>query len=87
MDAPVLRLKMLVNAVKRSVDHEGNITQEELTLSAVYSNTPGSANSQWSKWTPYAELKMNVSNPDSIGKVLPGQFMFVDLALTDKDTL
>lgn len=83
----MLRLKMLVSSVKRVSDNEGNITSEELSLSAVYSNQVGSANAQWCKWTPIASLNFTVSNPDAFGQVLPGQFFFVDLTLTDKDSL
>jgi hypothetical protein len=82
-----LRLKMVVNSVKKICDGEGNITQEEVSLNAVYSNKEGSANAQWSKWTPSANLSMYISNPDAFGKVLPGQFVFVDLTPTDKDSL
>lgn len=83
----VLRLKMSVNSVKSVSDHEGNKTQEELGLNAVYSSEEGSANKQWSKWTPSAQLNMTISNPAAFGKVLPGQFVFVDLTLCEKDSI
>lgn len=83
----VLRLKMSVNSVKRVADAEGNISQEEIGLNAVYSAKEGAANAQWSKWTPCAQLTMTISNPDAFGKVLPGQFVFVDLTPTDKDSI
>lgn len=82
----VLRLKMLVSTVKKSVDGEGNPYQEEVALSAVYGKE-GSANGQWSRWTPSASLTMSISNPEAFGKVLPGSFMFVDLIPTDKDSI
>lgn len=87
MSTPTLRLKMTVRSVNRVADGIGNISQEELLLDAVYSNDPGSANAQWSKWTPSATLTMTISNPGAFGRVLPGQFVFVDLTLTDKDTV
>jgi hypothetical protein len=83
---PVLRLKMSVSSVKRVANSEGNITQEEISLSVVYGKE-GSANAKWSKWTPSGQLTMLVSNPDAFGKVLPGQFVFVDLTLTDKESV
>jgi hypothetical protein len=86
MDA-VLRLKMSVSSVKKVCDSEGVITQEEISLMAVYSNKEGSANAQWSKWTPSASLVICISNPQAFGKVLPGQFVFVDLTPTDKDAI
>jgi hypothetical protein len=78
---------MLVNSVKKVVDSEGNVTGEELSLNAVYSNAAGAANAQWCKWTPSASFSFTVSNPAAFGKVLPGQFLFVDLIPTDKDSL
>jgi hypothetical protein len=81
----MLRLKLLVNSVKKCVDNEGKPTQEEVCLSAVYSNE--GANKQWSKWTPSGRFDFTISNPDAMGKLLPGQFVFADLSLTDKDSL
>jgi len=80
----VLRLKVSIQSVKKVADGEGNIAAEEITAHAVYGKE-GSANAQWSKWTPNAQLSMTVNNPAAFGKVLPGQFFFVDLVPTDKD--
>lgn len=87
MEGTVLRLKMMVNTVKTVHDNNGDPYQQELALSAVYSNKEGSANAQWSKWTPSASLTMVVSNTAAFGKVLPGQFVYVDLIPTDKDSI
>lgn len=84
---PVLRLKMMVNSLKTVHDNDGNPGSQEIELSAVYSNKEGSANAQWSKWTPQANLKMTVSNPAAFNKVLPGQFVYVDLTPCDKDAI
>ena len=82
MDAS-LRLKMSVTSVKAVYDNKGEKTQEEIALTCVY-DTEG-PNKQWSKWTPSGSLSFIVSNPAAFGKVLPGQFYFVDLIATDKD--
>lgn len=84
---PALRLKMMVNRLVTVHDNEGAPSQQELELSAAYSNKEGSANSQWSKWTPFASLKMTVSNPAAFNRVLPGQFVYVDLTPCDKDSI
>jgi hypothetical protein len=81
-----LRLKMSIASVKSGCDQSGEKTSEEIALQAVY-GPEGSANARWSKWTPSANLTMYVSNPDAFGKVLPGQFFFVDITPTDKDSL
>ena len=83
----VLRLKMTVNSVKSIADTNGDKTQEEIGLNAVYSNEEGSANKQWSKWTPAASLTMSISNPQAFSKVLPGQFVFVDITPCEKDSI
>lgn len=82
----MLRLKMNVQSVKRIADGEGHITGEEIELSAVYGKD-GTANAQWSKWTPFGHLKFTVSNPDAFGKLLPGGFVFVDLSPAEKDSI
>ena len=87
MDASTLRAKMSVSSVKRNADSKGDIQSEEISLNAVYDSKEGSANAQWSKWTPAAVLTLQVNNPAAFGKILPGQFYFVDLVPTDKDSL
>lgn len=84
-EGAVLRLKCCVNSVKTVHGTEGEPYQQELALSAVYSNKEGSANAQWSKWTPSASLQMTVSNPAAFDKLKPGEFVYVDLIPTDKD--
>jgi len=83
----MLRLKMVVNTVARYANSAGEIESEEITMSAVTSSQEGAANKLWAKWTPCGQLKFTVNNPSALGKVLPGQFLYVDLTLTDKDSL
>lgn len=82
-----LRLKMVINTVKRCAGNDGTIQAEEITASAVYSDKDDAANKQWAKWTPCGSLSFTVNNPAALGKVLPGQFYYVDLIPTDKDSL
>jgi hypothetical protein len=86
MNGATLRLKMSVQSVKNVCDGEGKKSCEEIVLTAVY-GPDGSANKQWSKWTPAGNLTFQVNNPDAFGRVLPGQFLFVDLIPTDKDAI
>lgn len=87
MEGAVLRLKMMVNSVKTVHGNDGEPSQQEISLSAVYSNNPDAANAQWSRWTPSASLQMQVSNIAAFNKVKPGQFVYVELIPTDKDSL
>lgn len=82
---PALRAKMSVSSVKYVADMEGKISGEEISCHAVYSNEAGSANAQWSKYTPSANLNLLVNNPAAFGKIRPGQFVFIDITITDKD--
>lgn len=78
------RLKMVVNTVSK---HGGPSTKcEEITLSAVYSDKPDSANHAWSLWTPTGQLKYTVTNPNLFGKIEPGDFFYVDLTKCDKES-
>lgn len=80
------RLKMVVNTVSRSAGSDGEIQSEEITLSAVTSDKEGAVNKQWSKWTPYGQLKFTVNNSAVFGRLLPGQFYYVDLEQCEKDS-
>jgi hypothetical protein len=82
----MLRLKMQVSTVKSCADQDGNKSSEELTFNAAY-GPKGSANEQWCKWTPCANLSFTISNPDAFGKALPGMFVYVDITPTTKDAL
>lgn len=79
-----IRLKMTVTSVKHCAAADGGKYAEEITLSAVY-GPEGSVNAQWSTWTPSASLTMQINNSAAFDKVLPGQFMFVDLTPTTRD--
>lgn len=76
-----IRAKMSVSTVTRNADQSGNISSENITLQAVYGGSE--ENKQWSKWTPSGTLTMTINNPDAFGKLLPGQFYFIDLVPTD----
>ena len=80
----MVRAKMYVNSVKRHANSDGSISQEEVSLNAVY-GPEGSANSKWAKYTPSGNLTMNITNQEAYGKILPGQYFFVDLTPCDKD--
>lgn len=85
MEGAVLRLKLSVSSVKGVADATGKKNSEEVEFAAVYSSEAGSSNAQWSKYTPCARLTMTISNPDAFDKVLPGQFVFVDITPTTKE--
>lgn len=55
----------------QSVTDYGNYQSVHLT--AVHSNDPASPNYSFSKFTPSAELKLTVTNPDAFGFFVAGQ--------------
>ena len=80
----ILRAKMSVDSVLSACDYLGDKQSEHIKLRAVYGQE-GSSNAQWSKWTPNGSLELSITNPDAWGKVLPGQFFFIDISLAGKD--
>jgi hypothetical protein len=68
-----LRAKFHVTAVEKQGENE------MVTLMAVYSADPNDANHSWSKYTPWGELKMNISNPLAQGQLEVGAEWYIDL--------
>lgn len=83
-----IRAKFTITSVLHSTDGAGNKTQEQITASAVMTRSDESeVNKQWSKWTPYGELKLHISNPGAFDRMRPGQYFFVDLTPCEKDSI
>ncbi len=80
----MIRAKVICNQVLYSADQNGNKYQEQVKFSAVYGEE-GTANKQWSKWTPSAQFEMYINNPDAFDKFRVGQFYFVDFTPTTKE--
>ena len=73
----VLRAKMKVESVTRVMGSEGEITQEQVKLRAVYGKE-NSENAQWAKYTPSATFDIFINNPDAFGQLSSGHEYFVD---------
>lgn len=64
--------------VCRSVDKaEGHSPSEIVRFEAVTADTD--ENKTWSKYTPWGELRMSITNPAAFGQFAIGQEIFVDL--------
>jgi len=72
----ILRCKMRVNTVTQSKESDGSTSQETIELRAVYAAE--GENAQWSKWTPCADFKISITNPQAFGKLSKGHEFFVD---------
>lgn len=73
MGNPVLVAKMQLSEITVGYDSEGKPSSERLAMSAVYGKE-GSANAQWSKWTPSGRLELHITNPEALGKATPGYY-------------
>lgn len=56
---------------------EGERTQETVTLRAVVDGSD--ENKSFSKWTPFGELKIAITNPDAFGFFKPGKSYYLDM--------
>lgn len=79
----ILRAKMQVDSVTQDLNGAGEITSEQVKLSAVY-GPEGSENAEWAQWTPYASLEMSITNPAAMGKLRRGQELYVDFTPVEK---
>ena len=75
----MMRAKMRVTSTKK---HE-QVEQDDLMFSAVaksdgYPEDGSDENNSYARWTPMAELKMSIQNPNLIGKFTVGQEFYVD---------
>lgn len=73
MEGAVIVAKMFLNTISRCLQPGGTAESEVVKLGAVYGDK-GTANAQWSKWTPSGHLELNINNPDAIGKVKAGYY-------------
>lgn len=72
-----MRCKLRVNWVKQSKAADGSIENEQVNLTAVYGEK-GTANAQWSKYTPSANFEITISNPAAFNILSKGHEYFVD---------
>jgi hypothetical protein len=73
-----VRAKFSVQSVTQAKTSDGTVYSENVTLSPVYSNDPGSENAAFWKATPAGRIDMYISNPDAHGEFVQGQEYYVD---------
>ncbi len=72
-----LRCKMRVAEVLHLKNCDGSTQQEHVKLQAVYGEA-GTANADWSKWTPAANFEIYINNPQAFGQLSAGHEYYVD---------
>lgn len=81
---PTLRCKMRVQSVSHYLNEDGSTSQEEVNLAAVY-GAEGTDNAQWSKWTPSANFKITINNPEAFNKLSMGHEFYVDFTPAESE--
>jgi hypothetical protein len=74
-----VRAKFMCSSVTKN--HDGG---EGVALYAANGKN-GTANAQWSKWTPGGNLTLTISNPEAQGRLVPGRYYFIDIDETTED--
>jgi hypothetical protein len=74
---PSVRAKFRCNSI--TIFENDN---REYSFSPVY-GPDGSANAQWSKWTPSGSLKMTINNPECFDKFEVGQEYYLDFTAAE----
>ena len=77
MSEAILRAKMRVAEVRRSINADGQADSEHVRLIAVC-GPEGTENGQWAKWTPSATLEITINNQAAFGKLANGHEFFAD---------
>ena len=62
----MLRAKFKINTITRTAGYDG----ETVVANPVYSADPASENHQFWKASPSGELKLHITNPEAVGKLV-----------------
>ena len=75
----MIRAKVKVrNVLEHFANGDDVKTQEQLYLSAVYSDDKESENYSFSQSTPHLVLNMSISNPNAFGKLIKDKEYYLD---------
>lgn len=70
--AETITARLRIAHVERH-SYAGDVQSTNITATAVYSPDPESPNYSYSQATPWAELKMSISNPEAFGFFVEGK--------------
>lgn len=73
-----MRAKLKITNVESCGENYENLTFSAVSKSDAYPEDGSDENNTFARWTPTAELKMTITNPDLIGKFVEGQEFYVD---------
>lgn len=72
-----MRAKLQIESVTQYVGNE-QLVLRAVQGKKVFGTQGESEDNTFARWTPSAELKMTITNPDLLGKFKPGQRFYVD---------
>lgn len=72
-----MRAKLRVSSVIKGDGYE-DLLLNAVAKSDAYPEDGSDENNSFARWTPSAELKMTVNNPDLFGQFTEGQEFYVD---------
>ena len=86
----IMRAKMQINAVKTVEPWPGTDgqPQQEVTMSAVCGNWNDQGDGEdntYARFTPQAHLNMTINNPALLGKLKPGQKLYIDFSVAEEE--
>ena len=74
-----MRAKFEITQVDRHAEHE-EITMRAVGPSEGYPEDGSDENNSFAKWTPSADLKMTITNPELLGQFNPGDTYYADFS-------
>lgn len=74
-----VRAKLTVESVSPIDEHN---PQQQIVLRALYNCNDTPEDNSFSKWTPSADARLNVTNPEIFGFFEPGKSYYVDFSPT-----
>lgn len=78
-----MRAKMKVANIENCGGNYENLTFSAVPKSEAYPDDGSDENNTFAKWTPTAELKMTITNPELIGTFIEDQEFYVDFTLVN----
>jgi hypothetical protein len=78
----VMRAKMIVESVQRFQNSE-KLTFRAVPKSTAYPKDGSDEDNTFAKWSPTADLTIQVTNPDLFGKLNPGEKYYVDFTIAE----
>jgi hypothetical protein len=75
---PTMRAKLRVSNIQNYSPESESLTFNAVCKADGYPADGSDENNSFARWTPTAELKMSITNPNLVGKFTVGQEYYLD---------